>query len=148
MILAFACDDEKGLDTVLAYHFGRCPYYTFIEIEGKEIKNVKLEKTPFLDSHQPGDVPNYIAQHRADVIFTGGMGPKAQEYFSSLGVKPITGVYGRVKDVLNEYLKGDVSQNINLKEIPSETTKNDELERLKKEVQFLREKLLELKEKK
>ncbi|MCD6129666.1 MAG: NifB/NifX family molybdenum-iron cluster-binding protein [Deltaproteobacteria bacterium] len=147
MILAFACDDEKGLDGVVAYHFGRCPYYTFVEVEEEKIKDVKVEETPFLDSHQMGDVPNYIAQHRANVIFTGGMGPKAQEYFSSLGVKPVIGVYGKVKDVLNSYLKGNITQEAIPKEIPSETTENDELKRLKKEVQFLKEKLLKLKEK-
>ena len=147
MILAFACDDEKGLDGVVAYHFGRCPYYTFVEVEENKTKDVKVEKTSFLDSHQPGDVPNYIAQHRANVIFTGGMGPKAQDYFSSLGVKPVTGVYGRVEDVLNGYLKGNITQEAIPKEVPSKTTENEELERLKKEVQFLREKLSELKEK-
>jgi len=110
MILAFACDDEKGLDGVVAYHFGRCPYYTFVEVEENKTKDVKVEKTSFLDSHQPGDVPNYIAQHRANVIFTGGMGPKAQDYFSSLGVKPVTGVYGRVEDVLNILRKIDESE--------------------------------------
>ncbi|MEA1995705.1 MAG: NifB/NifX family molybdenum-iron cluster-binding protein [Campylobacterota bacterium] len=147
MILAFACDDEKGLDGVVAYHFGRCPYYTFVEVKENKTKDVKVEKTSFLDSHQPGDVPNYIAQHRANAIFTGGMGPKAQDYFSSLGVKPVIGVYGRVEDVLNGYLKGNITQEAIPKEVPSKTTENEELERLKKEVQFLREKLLELKEK-
>lgn len=136
MILAFACDDEKGLDGVVAYHFGRCPYYTFVEVEEEKIKDVKVEETPFLDSHQMGDVPNYIAQHRANVIFTGGMGPKAQEYFSSLGVKPVIGVYGKVKDVLNSYLKGNITQEAIPKEIPSETTENDELKRLKKKCSF------------
>ena len=28
MIIAFSSDDE-GLDGIVAYHFGRCPYYTF-----------------------------------------------------------------------------------------------------------------------
>ena len=147
MILAFACDDEKGLNAVVAYHFGRCPYYTFVEVEEKKIKDVKVEETPFLDSHQMGDVPNYIARHKADVIFTGGMGPKAQQYFNSLGVKPVIGVYGKVKDVLDGYLKGNITQEAIPEEIPSTTTEDNELERLKKEVRFLREKVAELKEK-
>ncbi|MCD6445854.1 hypothetical protein J7L49_03610, partial [Candidatus Bathyarchaeota archaeon] len=42
-------------------------------------------------------------------ILAGGMGPRAIDWFNRLGVQPITGVSGRVKDVLDDYLAGKLT---------------------------------------
>ena len=54
-------------------------------------------------------MPQFIANEGANVIVAGGMGPRAIGWFERLGVQPITGVSGRVKDVLDEYLTGRLS---------------------------------------
>jgi len=36
MKISFASEDGKGLDSMLAHHFGRCPYYIFVEVDGKK----------------------------------------------------------------------------------------------------------------
>ena len=69
MILAFASDDDRGLDSVVSYHFGRCPFYTFVEIEGNEVKNVFVEPNPGAQSHNPGEIPRYIAGKGANASF-------------------------------------------------------------------------------
>ncbi|MBW2333217.1 MAG: hypothetical protein JRF08_07225 [Deltaproteobacteria bacterium] len=59
MKIALATDDNMGLDAVLSHHFGRCPYYIVVDVDDREIKDVKAVKNPFYESHgQTGDVPN------------------------------------------------------------------------------------------
>ena len=48
----------------------------------------------------------FIAENNAKVMIAGGMGPRALDLFRQLGIQPITGVSGKVKDVLNNYLAG------------------------------------------
>jgi len=110
MKIAFAAEEDKGIESKLAYHFGRCPYYIFVDIESNKIKEVKSKRNPFFDRHEPGDVPQFIANEGAKLIIAGGMGPRAIDWFRKLGVKPITGASGKIKDILSQYLTGKLSR--------------------------------------
>jgi len=110
MKIAFACEDNNGLDSTIARHFGRCPYYTFVTIENGKIVKVETKENPYFDSHEPGVVPNYIAKEGANVIIAGGMGQRAREWFEKLGIQAVTGAQGKVKDLLEEYLKNKLSK--------------------------------------
>ncbi len=35
--IALASEDGSGLDGLLSAHFGRCPFYTFVNVEGNQI---------------------------------------------------------------------------------------------------------------
>jgi predicted Fe-Mo cluster-binding NifX family protein len=107
--VAFASEENNGLDSTLSHHFGRCPYYVFVEIENDQIRNVEARENPYFNAHAPGVVPEFIAKQGANVIVTGGMGPQAIDWFKRLGVQPITGASGKVRDVLNDYLTGKLS---------------------------------------
>ncbi len=107
MKIAFSSEENKGLDSQMSPHFGRCPYYVFVELDDKHnIKSVVTEENPFFQSHQPGAVPNYIADKNVNVMIAGGMGPRAMEFFTQLGVEAVTGASGRVKEALSQYLEG------------------------------------------
>ena len=146
MILAFASDDNNGLDGVLSYHFGRCPYYTFVEVEGKDVKNVFVEPNPSAETHNPGDIPQFIASKGANVVFAGGMGPRAQEWFAQLGVQPIAGAYGKIKDLITQFLNSIPEELPSTNTVPETPqiaegteSENKQIERLQKEVAHLRE---------
>ncbi|RKY75469.1 dinitrogenase iron-molybdenum cofactor biosynthesis protein [candidate division KSB1 bacterium] len=108
MIIALASEDSRGLDSILSHHFGRCPYYTFVEVEGKEIRNTISEKNPYFDAHNPGQVPAYINSKNVDVMISGGMGARAVDFFRQFGIKPVTGVTGTVKDVVQAFIEGRI----------------------------------------
>ena len=71
--VTFACDDAHGLDANMSGHFGRCPYYTIVDIEEDEVKNVQVIANPFADNHIPGKVPHFIKDQKANVMIAGGM---------------------------------------------------------------------------
>ncbi len=106
MRIAFAAEENKGIESMLAYHFGRCPYYVFVDISGTEVKNTESKENPFFNSHGPGVVPKFIADEKAEVIIAGGMGPRALEWFKRLGIKAITTQPRKIKDILQDYFAG------------------------------------------
>ena len=106
--IAFACEDNSGLSAEMSMHFGRCPYYTIVDVEGEEVKNVETVANPYFDNHVPGAVPQFIHSQNADVMLAGGMGPRAIELFQGFGIEVATGMSGRVENVLKAYLAGKV----------------------------------------
>jgi len=134
----------------LSYHFGYCPYFVIVDVDEKgNVTTVESITNPLTEKHNPGELPSFIKSKNVNVVITGGMGPKAQQYFASYGIKPVVGAYGRVKDVLEEYLQKKIqyvppSTGGTFPEKESEP-ENDEVERLKKEVTFLRKEIADLK---
>ncbi len=107
MKIAFSSEENKGLESQMSPHFGRCPYYVFVELDNENnVTSVATEENPFFQSHQPGAVPNYIADKKVNVMIAGGMGPRAMEFFNQLGVEAVTGASGTVKEALSQYLGG------------------------------------------
>ena len=150
MRICFPVDQNKGLDSVLSYHFGHCPYFVIVDVDEKgNVTTVESITNPLTEKHNPGELPSFIKSKNVNVVITGGMGPKAQQYFASYGIKPVVGAYGRVKDVLEEYLQKKIqyvppSTGGTFPEKESEP-ESDEVERLKKEVTFLRKEIADLK---
>ncbi|MDI3546468.1 MAG: hypothetical protein PWR10_120 [Halanaerobiales bacterium] len=86
-----------------AQHFGRCPEYTIIETDGKEILNKKVIPNP---GHEPGFLPRYLKDLGVDCVLAGGMGRRAKDLFDSNGIKVVTGVSGSIEDGVKLYLEG------------------------------------------
>jgi predicted Fe-Mo cluster-binding NifX family protein len=104
-----ASEDHMGLNSQVSSHFGRCTYYTLVELEDNKIKKITNVENPYYSNHgQPGQVPNFINQQGAEVIIAGGMGPQAIKFFKDFKIETVTGANGRVADVVNSYLKGDL----------------------------------------
>ena len=38
--IALASEDGSGLEGTLSAHFGRCPFYTFVNVEGDRISRI------------------------------------------------------------------------------------------------------------
>ncbi len=107
--IAFACEDNNGLNAEMSMHFGRCPYFTLVDIEGTQVKSVQAIPNPYFNNHVPGAVPQFINSQKVNVMIAGGMGPKAVQMFQGFGIDVATGVGGRVENVLRAYLEGKVS---------------------------------------
>ena len=107
--IALACEDNQGLSGQMSQHFGRCPYYLIVDVEGDEIKGTDSVINPYYNNHVPGMVPKFINEQGANVMIAGGMGPRAIDMFGNLGIEVVTGAIGNVGNVLQAYLKGEIS---------------------------------------
>jgi predicted Fe-Mo cluster-binding NifX family protein len=109
MRIAFAAEDNNGLDSVISHHFGRCPYYVLVDVEDSEIGEVQVIDNPYYAQHQPGMVPGFIHSHNAEVMISGGMGRRAIAFFQEYGIKTATGAGGTVKSSLEKYMGGELN---------------------------------------
>jgi predicted Fe-Mo cluster-binding NifX family protein len=90
MRIAVSADDSNGLDSVVSPHFGRCPYYVLVDLEGQEVQRGNAVANPYYGHHQPGQVPGFIQSQGADVMLTGGMGRRAIGFFQQYGIQAVT----------------------------------------------------------
>jgi predicted Fe-Mo cluster-binding NifX family protein len=108
MRIAISADDRNGLDSVVSPHFGRCPYYILVDMEGHEVKAVNVVDNPYYGQHAPGMVPNFIHSQGVDVMLAGGMGHRAIAFFEQLGIEAVSGALGTVRRTLELYLGGQL----------------------------------------
>lgn len=105
--IAVAAEDDGGLEANVSAHFGRCPYYTMVDVEGDKIALSYKVENPFYGAHgNPGQVPSFIRDQGAHVIIAGGMGQRAVGFFDQFGIEAVTGAAGKVEAVVEAYLKG------------------------------------------
>ena len=107
--IAVSVLDNTGLEAQISPHFGRCPYFTLIEVDGRDVKSVETVANPYYANHQPGEVPGFIHTLGADVMLSGGMGGRAVAFFQDFGISPATGASGTAGQALNSYLNGELS---------------------------------------
>jgi predicted Fe-Mo cluster-binding NifX family protein len=86
-------------------HFGRCPAYILVEIEGGKVLRHSEIPNP---GHQPGFLPVFLSQMGVNAIIAGGMGPRAQGLFAEKNIRTITGVQGRIEDVVERFLREEL----------------------------------------
>jgi len=108
MRIAIPCSNNNGLESEISMHFGRSPYYAFVDVEGDEIKSFEVVPVPFAE-HGPGDLPNFVKENGGDVVISYGMGGRAVDFFNQLNIEVVTGASGNVKDAVESFIKGDIN---------------------------------------
>ncbi len=108
MRIAVSADDKNGLNSVVSPHFGRCPHYILVDVEGHDLMAVQEVDSPFYGHHEPGQVPGFIHSLGAHVMLAGGMGGRAIMFFQEYGIEGVTGAYGTVRQSIERYLGGEL----------------------------------------
>ncbi len=103
MRIAIPCVDDRGLESEVSMHFGRSPYYTFVDVEDGKVAKVEVLQLPF-EEHGPGDLPNFVKENGGEVVIAYGMGHRAVDFFQQMGIDVVTGAMGRVKDVIDAFI--------------------------------------------
>ncbi|MGC9356482.1 MAG: NifB/NifX family molybdenum-iron cluster-binding protein [Anaerolineae bacterium] len=108
MRIAISADEAQGLDSRVSHHFGRCPYFVFVEIEEGKVQSIEMLPNPHAQNHSVGAVPAFIHESAADVMLAGGMGRRAIALFEQQGIKAYTGAAGTVRQALEQFLGGEL----------------------------------------
>jgi len=98
--MKIAISTERG---EVAVHFGRCPGFTIAEIEDGKVVKKEMVRNP---GHQPGYIPQFLKEMGVNCIISGGMGRRAAGMFEELEILTITGVKGKIEDVLKKFVQG------------------------------------------
>jgi len=150
MRIAISADDSNGLDSVISPHFGRCPYFVLVDLEEREVSQVKAVENPYYGHHQPGQVPGFINDQGANVMLAGGMGRRAITFFQQFGIQAATGAFGTVRQSLEQYLGGALQgaepcstslRHDHEEVIAADEYEEDEAGRLREEAEMLQQQL-------
>lgn len=90
----------------LALHFGHCAQFALVDTdpETKTILKTELVDAP---PHEPGLLPRWLGEQKAEVILAGGMGARAQALFAQRGIKVVVGAPAEaVEKIVLSYLEG------------------------------------------
>jgi predicted Fe-Mo cluster-binding NifX family protein len=109
MRIAISAETSQGLQSKVAQHFGRCPYFALVDVTGEEVQSIEIIENPFLSGHEVGQVPTFIHQQEAKVMLSGGMGGRAIQIFKQFGIDTATGASGTVQETLASYFAGKLS---------------------------------------
>jgi predicted Fe-Mo cluster-binding NifX family protein len=84
-------------------HFGRCPHFTIIEVDGEKIVGKETIDNP---GHQPAFLPEFLSGLGVNCIIAGGMGRRAIALFSEKGIQTLVGVSGPVDEIIDKLIQG------------------------------------------
>ena len=97
---------------ILCAHFGHCEKFAILTVKEKKIVDT-MEVTP--PPHEPGLLPRWLAERGINFIIAGGMGQRAQNFFTEFNIKVIVGAPNLAPEVVvNQYLQGalETGQNV------------------------------------
>ncbi|MFP4395343.1 MAG: NifB/NifX family molybdenum-iron cluster-binding protein [Anaerolineales bacterium] len=110
MRIAVSAEQNQGLESVAAHHFGRCPYYIIVDVDDHHITAVESIANPYYQAHRPGQVPAFIREQGVDMMVAGGMGRRAIALFQQYGIEAYTGAAGVVRRALEQALGGQLEE--------------------------------------
>jgi len=72
-------------------HFGHCEHFALIDVDEQTKKILKKDLVPS-PAHQPGLLPQWLAEQGVAFVIAGGMGSRAQSLFQQNRIEVIIGV--------------------------------------------------------
>ncbi|MBD3310599.1 dinitrogenase iron-molybdenum cofactor [Candidatus Woesearchaeota archaeon] len=102
MRLAISTDND-----MVSEHFGRCPEFTIVDIDEGKVQKKEVIDNP---GHSTGFIPKFLKEKDVGCVIAGGAGFRAQQLFDQLGIRLITGVQGKVDDVIEEFAAGELKK--------------------------------------
>ena len=88
--------------------FGRCQYFVIADLETNEVEG--MVNTSAAAAGGAGiSAAQMIVIKGVEAVLTGNCGPNAHQVLSSAGIKMVTGVSGKIGDVIEEYKLGTYS---------------------------------------
>lgn len=112
MRIAVTVENDNGLQSEVSQHFGRSPFFAFVDLEGDKLASFEILANPFADGHLHGQIPTFIHESKADVIISGGMGRGAYNFFQQFGITTRTGAAGTLEQALKSYLMGELGEEV------------------------------------
>ncbi|WP_050607792.1 NifB/NifX family molybdenum-iron cluster-binding protein [Clostridium niameyense] len=88
-------------------HFGKSKSFAVMTIEDDNVKNVKEISAETLQ-HNHGGLSKLLVEEGVELVITGGIGQGAYDALKQEGLKVIRGASGKIEDVVEKYLNGEL----------------------------------------
>jgi predicted Fe-Mo cluster-binding NifX family protein len=99
----------NNLDSDVDPRFGRCKYFLIIDTDSMNIKSISNDS--MMASGGAGiQAAQMVANEGVEAVITGNIGPNAFQTLKAAGIKIITGVNGKIKDVVERFNQGELNE--------------------------------------
>jgi predicted Fe-Mo cluster-binding NifX family protein len=105
-------EDESGLESKVAHHFGRAPYFALVEFDENQ-KTPKVKTEPNKSEHMggaPGHSHESFLALKPDVVVAFSMGPGALSTFQNAGVAVLEATASTVKANIESFREGKLKE--------------------------------------
>ena len=89
-------------------HFGHTAEFKFYEVENGQVTASEVVST---NGQGHGALVGFLAQHNANAVFCGGIGPGAQDALANLDITVIPGITGDVDQAVQDFVDGKLVPN-------------------------------------
>ena len=101
-------------DGMVSPHFGHCEYFALIDVD-EQAKKVLKKELVASPGHQPGLLPEWLAEQGVAFVIAGGMGSRAQGLFQQNRIGVIIGtVESDPEKAVLSYLNGQLAVEDNI----------------------------------
>ena len=101
-------------DGVVAAHFGHCEHFALFDVDEERKKILRKELVPS-PGHQPGLLPEWLANEGASVVIATGMGSRAQNLFRQNRIEVVIGTLeSDPEKAVLDYLNGTLTTGDNI----------------------------------
>ena len=98
-----------NLESMVDPRFGRCQYFIFVNPESLEFE--AIQNTSAQASGGAGiSSGQLLADHGAEAVITGNIGPNAAATLQAAGIKVFLGASGAVREAVENYKTGKLSE--------------------------------------
>ncbi len=98
----------ESLDSPLDVRLGRANYLVLMDLETGEFTVINNHSNRDLSQGAGIQAAEAICRSEAEAVITGHCGPKAFRVLAAAGIAVITGGKGTVREVLDQYQKGEL----------------------------------------
>lgn len=99
---------------MLSLHFGHCDEFALVDVDEQSKKVLDIVKLQ-PPAHEPGVLPRWLAEQKANLIIAGGMGQRAQQLFTQNGIDVVVGASVHTPEQLaHAYLTGSLESGENI----------------------------------
>lgn len=99
-------ENQEGINSQIAQHFGRSPFFTIVELDNGKI--AKVSTVPNTSEHVGGTGSPFdvLVQLNPKAVIVNGMGPRGIMNFNNAGVKVLRATAGVVDKIVEAYTAG------------------------------------------
>ena len=99
----------ENIDADVDPRFGRCRFFLVTDIDGGNVEAISNEGV--MASGGAGiQAAQKVANTGVEYVITGNIGPNAFQTLNAANIKVITGVNGKIRNIIEQFKKGELKE--------------------------------------
>jgi predicted Fe-Mo cluster-binding NifX family protein len=103
-------EDENGLESHVAQHFGRAPYFAVVDLENGQLTNITIQPNTSEHTGGIGSPHDNLLALKPNAIVVFGMGPRGLQSFQNSNITVLKADSDHVSDIVESFKAGKLAE--------------------------------------